>query len=131
MKFMKRLRLCTMLMALLGTQLVLADCNPRTIKKQASGDYLYPKACHLDYGRLRQVEEARKVQIDQLKKSIELKDLAISKSNERIELWQNATYKVEDRLLKVERNTERMRWFYLGLGVVITGAAVWGAGQLK
>jgi len=118
-------------MGLLTSQIALASCNPKQIKRQSSGKYLYPVDCHIEFGKLRLVEQERVKQVAQLKKSIELKDLAIDKSNERIELWQKSTYRVEDRLLKVEKNTERLKWIYLGLGIVVTGAAVWGAGQLK
>ena len=126
---MKRLILCILLMALTA-QSVLAECNPKDIKEKQDGTFSYPVDCHIDYGRLRYSEKEKEKQIEHLKKSIKLKDLAIDFSNERIENWQKATYKLEDRLLKIEKNNENAKWLYFGLGLVVMGGAVWGAGQL-
>lgn len=106
-------------------------CNVKQIKEQADGSFSYPLDCHLEFGRLVRVEKEREKQIEHLNKSIELKDLAIDVSNDRIELWQNTAYKLEDRLLKYEATSERMRWIYFGLGVIVMGAAVHGAGKLR
>lgn len=117
-------------MALL-CQNAIAACNPRDIKEQANGTFVYPVECHVEFGRLIQVEKERKKQIEHLKESIKLKDLAIDTSNARIQNWQTATYKVEDRLLKIERNNDRMKWVYFGLGIIVMSGAVYTAKQLK
>lgn len=122
---------CILAMVLLVNQTVLADCNPKEIKETDKGTFEYTLDCHVDYGKLRQNEDARKKQVDHLKKSIELKDLALDYSNKRIEIWQQATYKMEDRLLKIEKNNEKIKWLYFGLGVLVMSGAVWGAGQLN
>lgn len=112
------------------SQNALASCNPADIKKVGNA-YSYPVECHVDYGRLRQVEEERKAQIKHLNESIKLKDLALDVSNKRIKMWQDATYRVEDRLMKVNKNTETIKWIYFGLGIIVMGAAVAGAGNLR
>lgn len=106
-------------------------CNPKQIKEQADGTFSYPLDCHLEFGRLIKNEKEKDKQIEFLNKSIELKDLAIDVSNDRVELWQKTAYKMEDRLLKYEATSERMRWIYFGLGVIVMGAAVHGAGKLR
>lgn len=121
-----------MLMVSLVCQTALADCNPKDIKRDtATGSYIYPVDCHIEFGQLRQDDEERKKQIAHLKESIKLKDLAIDTSNSRIELWQNTTYKMEDRLLKIERNNDRMKWIYFGLGILVMTGATYGASQLN
>lgn len=112
------------------SQNALASCNTADIKKVGS-TYSYPVDCHVDYGRLRGVETERAAQIKHLNESIKLKDLAIDTSNKRIQLWQDATYKVEDRLIKLDKNTETVKWIYFGLGIIVMGAAVAGAGSLR
>ena len=107
-----------------------AACNPKDIVKK-SGYYQYPVDCHVDYGRLRKVEDERKKQVAHLEKSIELKDLAIDTSLKRIEIWQKSTYKLEDRLLTFERNNDKMKWIYFGLGIAVMGLATHGASKLK
>ena len=129
---MKHLIVCIVMMVSLVSQTVLASCNPKDIKKDTStGSYIYPVDCHVEFGQLKQDEEERKKQISHLKESIKLKDLAIDTSNSRIELWQNTTYKMEDRLLKIERNNDRMKWIYFGLGILVMTGATYGASQLN
>ena len=129
--------LCMTMMASLVSQTALASCNPSSnehIYESTSYNpprYVYSVDCHIDYGRLRQVEPLRQKQVKELKKSIEMKDLALKYSDERTENWKKTTYKLEDKLLKVERNNDRMKWVYFGLGIITTGAAVYAAGQLK
>ena len=66
-----------------------------------------------------------------LYKGLELKDLALTKADERVMLWRNESYEQYERLQKeIERSKKNdMIWF--ALGIVVTGAAVWGAGQLR
>ena len=129
--------LCILLMVSLVDHSVLASCNPKSnehIYKSTDYNpprYVYSKDCHVDYGRLREEEPLRKKQVEHLKESIRLKDLAIDYSNKRIDNWQKTTFKLEDKLLKIEKNNERIKWIYFGLGVVVMGGAVWAAGQIK
>ena len=117
-------------MALVGNS-ALASCNPRDIQKIESGRYSYSVDCHVEFGRLIQVEKERVKQIEHMNESIKLKDLAIDTSNKRIELWQNTTYKVEDRLIRLEKSNSKTKWVYFGLGALLMSGAVWGAGQLR
>ena len=128
---MKRMILCIVMMASLVSQSVLADCNLKGINEIEHDLFIYSTECHIDYGRLRQAEPLYKEQTRQLKKSIEMKDLALKYSDERTENWKKTTYKLEDKLLKVERNNDRMKWVYFGLGIITTSAAVYAAGQLR
>lgn len=129
---MKFLKFCILLATLLTNQLVLANCNPKDIKfDKKTGYYLYPKECHIYFGNIKKEVKLREQQKKHDDKTIELQDLALSKANGRINNWQQATYKLEDRVLKMDKNNERLRWIYFGLGIFVTGAAVWGAGQLR
>jgi hypothetical protein len=85
---------------------------------------VYSKDCHLDYGRLRKAEPLYKEQVKELESSVKLKDLALKYSNERTDNWKKTTYKLEDKLLKLEKNHDRMKWVYFGLGILTTGLAV-------
>ena len=126
--------LCTVLMVSLVSQQSLASCNPRDIKQQnyyGEPRYAYPVDCHIDYGRLRKAEPLYKKQVKELKKSIEIKDLALKYSNERVENWKKTTYKLEDKLLKLEKNNDRMKWVYFGLGIIVMSGAVYTVKQLK
>jgi succinylglutamate desuccinylase len=108
-------------------------CNPKIDITQNinTGNFIYSEACHIEFGKLRMIEKERQSQIDHLKQSLSLKDLALDFSNKRIENWQEATYRVEDRLLKMEQNSQKINWVYFGLGVIVMGGATWAAAQLR
>lgn len=108
-----------------------AECDFSTGIKEVEGGFLYTKQCHLKVGQMNEQLELKDQQIIHLEKSIELKDLAISKSNERIELWMDTSYKLEERVNKIDRMNDFNKWLYFGIGVAVTGIAVYGAGQLK
>lgn len=123
-----------MLMVSLVSHSALASCNPSDIKQQnyyGEPRYAYPVDCHIDYGRLRKAEPLYKKQAKELKKSIEMKDLALKYSNERTETWKETTYKLEDKMLKLEKNHDRMKWIYFGIGIIVMSGAVYTAKQLK
>ncbi len=113
------------------TQNALASCNPKTDIVKTGNNYQISKDCYVEFGRLVQVEKDRKQQVKHLNESIELKDLAIDTSNKRIRIWQDATYKVEDRLIRLEKNTNTTKWVYFGLGILTMTAATYGASKLK
>jgi len=131
---MKYNTLYILLLILFINQQCLANCNPEDIKQQnyyGEPRYAYPVDCHVDYGRLRKIEPLYKEQVKELKKSIEMKDLALKYSDERIETWEKTTYKLEDKLLKLEKNNDRMKWLYFGIGIIVMSGAVYTAKQLK
>jgi hypothetical protein len=107
-----------------------ANCNPKTIK-QKDGVFIYPVECHIEFGKLRAVEPERKKQIEHLNNSLKLKDLALNLAEERVENWKETSYKLEDKLLKYEKNSERTKWIYFGLGILVMGGAVYGASKMK
>lgn len=112
---------------------VKAECNPKTdiYEDSKTGRFSYSLDCHLEFGKLRQTDKDRQEQIAHLEKAIQMKDLALDIADKRIENWKDATYKMEDRILKLEKTNDNMKALYFGLGIIVTGLAVWGAGQLK
>lgn len=103
----------------------------KDIQKNEDGSYTYTKDCHKEVGDIKKKLELRVLQVNTLEEVIEKKDVAIIKGHERIQLWMDTSFKLEDRVNTIERMKERNKWLYFGLGIVVTGFAVWGAGQLK
>lgn len=99
-------------------------CNWKTDVKKVEGGYLFTDRCYQQVGKLR-------ISNDKLFKSIELKDLALEKSDEVIMKWRDEAYNQHDRLLKQKRLDSWNNWLYFIGGVGLTSLAVWGAGQLK
>jgi len=67
---------------------------------------------------------------ESLNKSLQLQDLQIQKATDQIQLLEHQNKRLYDSLQqdKSMNNYERVLWF--GLGVIGTGAAVYGAGKL-
>ena len=107
------------------------DCNPKKDIVEQSGKFIYSESCHLEFGKLKIIEKDRQKQIQHMQESIKLKDLALDLSNKRIELWQDSTYKIENRFIKMQNNNENMKLVYFGLGVLIMGGATWAASQMR
>lgn len=108
-----------------------AECQWSTDIKKIDTGYLYTDSCHAKVGVTLKDNDDYKIEVKELRKTIEFKDLALKKADERTEEWMKATYKLEERVDKIESAANKTKWLYFILGVVATSAAVYGAGQLK
>ena len=115
---------------LLIPQLTFAECDWKSIKKVDKG-YLYNKACHVKVGVTVKKSKLQGKRIVELEKTIKLKDLAITTHEQRVTMWRATTYKLEDRMVKIQRFKKYNDWVYFILGVFTTSAAVYSAGQLR
>lgn len=108
---------------------VFAECDFSKIVEK-DGQYIYSPALHRCVGALVEKNKLYEEQNRAYDKALELKDLAISKTEERVRLWQDATYKLEDRYNKQTKYNDYRDWIFFGLGVVATGTAVYLAGHI-
>lgn len=109
-----------------------ADCDfSKDIQKQADGSYNYTKDCHIEVGKKVDALSKREQQVEKLEKAIDLKDLALDKAHERIDLWRETSYKIEDRANAMEQMKKNNELMYFALGIVVTGIAIYGANQLR
>jgi hypothetical protein len=109
------------LIYLFSTNIVLADCVfSRDITKLEDGRYAYTRECHIQVGEMKYDLDIANQKLANLNKVIELKDLALTKSDERTKLWQEATYKLEDRVASIDERRSINQWVYFGIGVITT-----------
>lgn len=106
-----------------------ADCKWSDVKKVDSG-YLYPDGCHGKVGVALKDLDDKTAETVALRKVVDLKDLTIIKADQRADLWQNTTFKVEDRLNNLESASKANQWLYFGLGVLSVFAAGYAAHQI-
>jgi hypothetical protein len=129
---MKKLIATMMTVCVLSNSMAFAaDCKWSTgITPQGTG-YLYTPECHAKVGLTLRDNDDFKIQVDALRKTIDTQKLIIEKADERTILWRNESYEQFDRLQKQAQysQTNNVLWFVLG--IVVTSAAVYGAGQLK
>lgn len=107
-----------------------AECDFATGISKVENGYLYSKDCHLRVGKTQADLKDREEQVANLTKVIELKDLGIAVHEKRADLWMNTSLKLEDRVNTIESLRSSNQWLFFGLGVLVTGAAVYGAGHL-
>ncbi len=108
-----------------------AECKWATGVTKIEGGYFYSNECHGRVGMLVKDLEDRETEVAALRKTIELKDLVITKADERTILWRNESYEQFDRLQKQASLSRKNETLWFILGIVVTSAAVYGAGQLR
>lgn len=109
----------------------LALCDfAKDIKENQDGSYSYTRECHVEVGkrvkRLALVEE----QTTELEKTIELKDLALTKQKERADKWMATSFQLEDKLRSYDSVANKDKTLHFILGVGVTILSVWAAGQI-
>lgn len=109
-----------------------AECDfSRDVKELPSGSREYTKECHIKVGQLVQDNQVKDQQITDYKKAIELKDLAITKADQRAQLWMDTSLKLEDNIQRMDSIKSKNEWIYFGLGVLTMFAAGMAAAQLS
>lgn len=109
----------------------LAECKWATGIKKTEGGYLYSDECHGRVGFLvKDVDDLNK-EVESLRKTIDLKNLALDKADERVMLWRKESYEQFQYLQTQQQLARKNETLWFVLGIVVTGAAVWGAGQLR
>jgi hypothetical protein len=85
--------------------------------------FIYTEECHQAVGALIQSNK-------DLTAAIQLKDLAINMSDQRVALWEKTADDEQQRLSTMENEQKHSDWLYFGLGVATTFLAAYGAAQL-
>lgn len=93
--------------------------------------FIYTEACHLAVGALVQDNQVKTQQIADYVKAISMKDLALTASDTRANLWMSTSSSLEDRLQKVDKLQKDNEWIFFGLGVLTTGFAAYTASKLR
>jgi hypothetical protein len=102
---------------LLFSSIAHAECDWSQIKDNGDQTYTYPLSLHLCVGQLVQANK-------DLTAAIQLKDLAITNSDNRIALWQKTAGDEQDRLTKIDETQRTNEYIAFGLGILLTiGAA--------
>lgn len=108
----------------------MAECNFATdIEVMADGRRIYSKECHIKVGEMKRDIGLLTTQVADYQKVIELKDLALTKANERADLWMNTSFKLQDRMNVIDEMKSKNQWLMFGLGVLTTGVAAYALNQ--
>lgn len=126
-----KILLTSILTFCLAAQPALACEWSEGITENSDGTYQYTRECHIEVGKTLEKLDKREEQVKKLNKVIELKDLAIKYERDRVAEWKQLSIDLEDRVNTLDKMRERDKWIWFGIGVLVTGAAVYGAGQLR
>lgn len=107
-----------------------ATCDWTAIKKNSDNTYIYSEELHLCVGNLIQENKTKDAQVADLLKAISMKDLALTASDQRAQLWNDTSIKLEDRIQKVDTLTSKNDVLYFGLGVLTTIAVAWATSRV-
>lgn len=99
--------------------------------KKTGAVYVYSAECHVAVGNLVRDNKSLKKEVVDLRKTIELKDLALNFEKERADRWMDTAFKVEKEFGKSISFSGFENKLHFVAGVGLTVLAVWGAGQLR
>lgn len=103
------------------SNVALADCDFSTgVTPGPNKTFVYSEACHQKVGQLIQSDKTKTAQIADLTQAITLKDLAITKSDQRTQLWMDTSDKLQNRLTSVDDLAKKNEFLFFGLGVLAT-----------
>jgi hypothetical protein len=105
-------------------------CDWSTIQSKGS-EYIYSLECHKSVGKLVILNDKNELEIKELRKTIEFKDLAIQKADERVLLWKDEAYKQYDFLQKNEQKSAWTNAMWFGAGFLSVMLGAWAAGQVN
>jgi hypothetical protein len=121
--------ICISLAISLFSSLSFAECDFSTGITKTDQGFLYNKECHLAVGQMKYDLGISREQVSLLTKSLDLKDLALTKADQRADLWQATAFKIEDRINTIDSIRSTNNWMYFGLGVVTVFIAGYVASQ--
>lgn len=106
------------------SNVALAECDFSTgITKNENGTFTYSRECHLKVGEIRQDLSIAQGQNLKLIQALDLKDLALSKADQRADMWMNTSLKLEEKVNTIDQMRSTNQWLYFGLGVLTVFAA--------
>ena len=114
---MKKLIVLTILLSFISN-IAFANCDWSTIKQLPDGGYEYSAELNICVGKLVQTNKLQLVQIEDLTKAIQLKDLALTNADARTQLWMTTAQNEQDRLSKISSAQSHSDFLYFGLGAL-------------
>jgi hypothetical protein len=107
-----------------------APCDWTQIKSNSDGTYIYNAQLNLCVGQLVQQNKIQLEQIADYQKAITLKDLALTQSDQRAQMWSTTSDQLENRIQAIDSAEKHNEVLYFGLGVLTTFLAAYGAAQI-
>lgn len=121
---------CILLLICISSNVFANNCDWTKIKANPDGTYTYSKDLNLCVGKLVEDSKIKDQQLQDLSKSINLKDLALKDSDTRAVNWSETSKQLEERLQRVDSSEKNTEYLAFGLGAIFTILSVYGASKL-
>ena len=111
-------KIIAMILILCTTNMALADCDWSKIKELPDGNFQYTAQLNICVGNMVRDSKIKDQQISDLTQAISLKDLAITKSDERSQMWRVTAEAEQDRMVKINSSQSQNNFLFFGLGIL-------------
>ncbi len=105
---------------------VVAGCNPSSIQETPNG-FMYPPECHQRFGQLVVESRELKKENEELRKSLDFKQLAINEANIRADQYYKVAVDNTERMQNMSDSNGMTRNLVfiggVGIGIGLTGVA--------
>lgn len=116
---MKKTLFSLVIMISFISNIAFADCDFKTgITPVGNGTQIYSQDCHRQVGLMVQQLQTKDMQIQDLSKAIDLKNIALKASDDRTQLWMDTSFKLEQRVESIDTLRKQNDWLYFGLGAL-------------
>lgn len=101
--------ICLFLIVIFSTN-AFGDCVWKTgITPGPNNTFVYNQVCHQEVGKLVQANK-------DLTAALQLKDLALQTSDQRVQMWTKTAESEQDRMLKLSSDEKKSDWTMFALG---------------
>ena len=115
-------KLIALLLLFVSTfNIAFADCDFNTgITAGPNKTFIYTEACHQKVGLLVQQNASLTTQVADYQKAIQLKDLALTAEDSRVQMWEKSSLDEQQRLMTISADQKHNDFLYFGLGILAT-----------
>jgi hypothetical protein len=125
-------KLIALLLLVVSTfNIAFADCDFSTgIVAGPNHTWIFTDACYLKVGLLVQQNASLTTQVADYQKAIQLKDLALTTEDSRVQMWEKSSLDEQQRLTTIDADKKTSEWVFFGLGVATTFLAAYSAAKI-
>lgn len=101
----------------------------KDIQPNPDGSYTYSRGCHIEVGKRVKKLSLMEQQVSELEKTIELKDIALSKQKQRADEWMDSSLVLNEKLQAYNYTTQKSNTLHFILGAATVILSAWAVGQ--
>lgn len=108
-----------------------SECKFSTGIRETKAGFLYTEECHIRVGKTVKENKIMKQEIEALNLSLSFTKKALDLSVEKENLWEKEALEQYNNLQNYKKASEKEKWLWFGIGILVMGGATYAAGQLR